>query len=224
MAAGLAGSVSSFKKRELFSTSEKLLAVSTEMGKTIHPLKDLCSCQIDVPPEVLESVSWLAVELAREGREGRQIGTIFTVGDSGEVMSQSRSLILDPLMGHKRELKQVVIPEMQETPKELAQLDGAFVISSDGVATSAARYLEAPTRNVSLPFGLGARHMAAAAISQHTRAVAIVLSTSSVVRIFDDGQIIAEIFPWLAGEVSSYIQQAQVHRITNESVTIVCRS
>jgi len=194
------------------------------MEKSTQPLTELCSRQIDVSPSVIETVVWLAVELAREGREGRQIGTIFAVGDSEKVISQSRPLILDPLAGHDRKLKQVTKPEVRETLKELAQLDGAFVISNDGVAISAARYLEAPTQNVSLPSGLGARHMAAAAISQSTCAVVTVLSTSSVVRIFDDGEIIAEIFPWRTGEVSSYIREPTVHQLSNESVTIVCHA
>lgn len=50
-----------------------------------------------------------------------------------------------------------------------------------------------------MPLGLGSRHMAAASISRHTNAVAVVVSQSSIVRIFDDGEIISEIIPelWL---------------------------
>jgi diadenylate cyclase len=32
--------------------------------------------------DVLDPVVQLAIEIAREGREGRRIGTLFTVGDS----------------------------------------------------------------------------------------------------------------------------------------------
>ena len=45
----------------------------------------------------------LAVEIAREGREGRKIGTLFAVGDHEEVLARSRPLILDPLAGHTDE-------------------------------------------------------------------------------------------------------------------------
>jgi len=39
-------------------------------------------CQVtDYDPGVLESLIGLAVEIAREGREGRRIGTLFTLGD-----------------------------------------------------------------------------------------------------------------------------------------------
>ena len=42
------------------------------------------------PRKVLESVLELAIEIAREGREGRRIGTLFTVGFAGVVMRKSR--------------------------------------------------------------------------------------------------------------------------------------
>jgi diadenylate cyclase len=39
-------------------------------------------CQVtEYDPEVLESLIELAVEIAREGRAGRRIGTLFTIGD-----------------------------------------------------------------------------------------------------------------------------------------------
>jgi diadenylate cyclase len=46
---------------------------------------------------------------------------------------------------------------MRETAKELAQLDGAFVISSDGIILSAARYINADSTGINLPLCLGAR-------------------------------------------------------------------
>jgi diadenylate cyclase len=62
---------------------------------------DSILCQVtECDPEVLESLIGLAVEIAREGREGRRVGTLFTFGDEGAVLARSRSLILDPLSGH----------------------------------------------------------------------------------------------------------------------------
>src|SRR5512132_2379486 len=76
----------------------------------------------------LESVVHLAVELAREGREGRKVGTLFVIGDVENVLAQSRSLLLDPLHGHPAEVLHADLPDFHETVKELAQLDGAFVV------------------------------------------------------------------------------------------------
>ena len=52
-------------------------------------------CQVtEYDPDVLESLIELAVEIAREGREGRRIGTLFTLGDETAVLAKSRPLIL----------------------------------------------------------------------------------------------------------------------------------
>jgi hypothetical protein len=149
--------------------------------------------------ENLEPVIELAVEIAREGREGRRIGTLFTFGDADAVLERSRPLILDPLAGHADEAKNIRDQNLRGTIKELAQLDGAFVVSDAGVVVSACRYLDAMASDVVLPFGLGSRHVAGGSISQVTDAVAIVVSESSMVRVFDDGKMVAEIIPelWL---------------------------
>ena len=147
----------------------------------------------------LEPTIELAVEIAREGREGRRIGTLFAFGDSEAVLARSRPLILDPLAGHSDGAKHITDPNLRGTIKELAQLDGAFVISDDGVVVSACRYLDAVASDVVLPFGMASRHLAGASISQITDAVAIVVSESAMVRVFDDGELVAEIIPelWL---------------------------
>lgn len=158
---------------------------------------EICSEKRQVNSQVLEQTISLAVEIAREGREGRKIGTLFTVGDSGEVMKRSRPLILDPLQGHGDDVRRVDNSDMRETIKELAQLDGAFIVSNAGVVLSAARYLDTLSDNLDVPLGLGSRHMAGASISHRTGAVAVVVSESSMVRVFDDGELISEIVPEL---------------------------
>ncbi len=101
--------------------------------------EEICSERREVDARVLEQTVALAVEIAREGREGRKIGTLFVVGDSDEVLRRSRPMILDPLHGHPDENKYINDPNVRETLKELAQLDGAFVVSDEGVVLSAAR-------------------------------------------------------------------------------------
>jgi diadenylate cyclase len=170
------------------------------------PLDEVCSERRGVNTKTLRRVVQIAVEIAREGREGRKIGTLFVVGDHEEVIRRSRPLILDPLAGHPDEKKSVEDPDMRETLKELAQLDGAFVVSDEGVAISAARYLDAVSDDLDVPLGLGSRHMAAASVSRQTRAVAVAVSESSVVRMFDDGELVSEIIPeiWMLGGYGSY--------------------
>jgi diadenylate cyclase len=156
----------------------------------------------------LEPTLELAIEIAREGREGHRIGTIFTIGDANAVLRRSRSLILDPLVGHSEKVRHITDANLRGTLKELAQLDGAFVISDEGVVVAACRYLDATASGIELPLGLGSRHFAAASISKVTQAVAIVVSESALVRVFDDGELIAEVLPelWLLNRYSVQLQ------------------
>src|SRR4030095_4300412 len=101
-------------------------------------------------PGVCEPIIELAVEIAREGREGRRIGTLFTVGDAEAVLQHSRSLILDPLAGPPEAVRHITDANLRGTLKELAQLDGAFVISDEGVVVAACRYLDTTTSDIDL--------------------------------------------------------------------------
>jgi DNA integrity scanning protein DisA with diadenylate cyclase activity len=141
----------------------------------------------------LESTLTLALEIAREGREGRHVGTIFTFGRAESVLRSSRALILDPLAGQETAARRVSDPDLRGTVKELAQLDGAFVVTDDGVVAGACRYLDVSADDVSIPLGLGSRHLAGAAVSMRLGVIAIVVSESGVVRVFHDGQCIVQL-------------------------------
>ena len=188
--------------------------------------KEICSERRGINTRVLKQTVTLAVEIAREGREGRKIGTLFVVGDSEAVLEASRPLILDPLLGHPDEAKYINDPNVRETLKELAQLDGAFVVSDVGVVLSAARYIDAVSNSLDLPLGLGSRHMAGASVSHRTNAVSVVVSESSMVRVFDDGELVSEITPelWMIGRYSSYLEGRSSTVRQAEEVTVVSRT
>ena len=163
-------------------------------------------CQVtEYDPEVLEPLIELAVEIAREGREGRRVGTLFTLGDEKAVLSKSRPLILDPLTGHPESSRHVTNLNLRGTVKELAQLDGGFVVSRGGTFLSACRYLDAVAKGIDVPLGLGSRHIAAANMSAVTQAVGIVVSESSVVRLFCHGKLVGEIIPelWMSNRAAA---------------------
>ena len=166
---------------------------------TVAVVKQLCDQIAWCAPTVLEPTLELALEIAREGREGRRIGTIFTLGRAEAVLTSSRAMILDPLLGHAPARTHITDPDLRGTIKELAQLDGAFVISETGTVVASCRYLDASVEQIALPLGFGSRHLAAASISRHLGVVAIVVSESGVVRLFHDGQIKATLIPelWL---------------------------
>ena len=177
-------------------------------------------CQItEYDPDVLESLIELAVEIAREGREGKRIGTLFMLGDENAVLGRSRSLILDPLVGHPESARRITNLSLRGTIKELAQLDGGFVVSHAGIVLSACRYLDAIAAEVEVPLGLGSRHIAAANMSAVTKAVGIVVSESAVVRIFCHGHLVGEIIPelWMmdhAAHLRGTVKKEQVGELT----------
>ena len=184
------------------------------MPATSELLERICAEKPKLDCNVLEAMVVLSVEIAREGREGRKIGTLFTIGDVPVVLRHSRPLILDPLAGHADDKKRITSHDARETLKELAQLDGAFIISDDGIAVSACRYLDASSAGVSLPLGLGSRHMAAASISKRTKAVAVVVSESSIVRVFNNGDLVCEIIPeiWMMRRYNLHVDSETIDR------------
>jgi DNA integrity scanning protein DisA with diadenylate cyclase activity len=181
-------------------------------------LSDIYTNDREINRETLEQVIFLAVEIAREGREGRKIGTMFVVSDAEAVLDHSRCLILDPLICHPREVKRLDDSNMRETVKELAQLDGAFIVADDGAVESACRYIDASSQRIELPLGLGSRHMAAASITRETRAIAVVVSETAVVRVFDEGEILAEIIPelWLLRRRGLHLKEPYTMRSDQE--------
>jgi hypothetical protein len=72
--------------------------------------------------------------------------------------------------------------------------------------------------------GLGSRHMAAASISKCTNCIAVVVSESSMVRVFDNGELISEIIPeiWLLKAHSLHIKGVYSTR-TGSQLTVASK-
>lgn len=145
-------------------------------------------------PEVFETLLAIVLELAKEGREGKPVGSIFVLGDHEKVLNTSHQLVFNPFQGHPEASLDLNDPQMRESLKEFSSIDGAFIIRDDGVVLAAGRYLNAVYHGEALPQGLGARHAAAAAITQVTEALAMTISESTgKVTIFNGGKILTEI-------------------------------
>jgi len=149
-----------------------------------------------VQAEVLDALIDLAVTVGVEGYEGRPVGALFVIGDSNKVMENSRPLSLNPFQGYSEDERNLMSQEVRRALRAFAVLDGAFVLREDGVVLAAGRYLNFEEKDVRVPLGLGARHMAAAGISRDTEAIAIVVSqTSGAVRVFRHGRAVLELAP-----------------------------
>ncbi len=158
--------------------------------------RDLRKLETKVPLETLKIVVDLAVEIGREGREGNPVGTMFVVGDHRRVLEDSRPGGFDAVKGYSRKERNIADPRVREGIKEVAQLDGMFVVSADGTIEASARIVDTSPVELTMTKGLGSRHFAGAAISKNTKAIAVVVSQSSgTVRIFHNGEVVLRIEP-----------------------------
>src|SRR5690606_4365859 len=130
--------------------------------------------------EVVERMLGIATELAVEGREGRPVGAMFVLGDTGRVNTMVKPLVLNPFYGYREEDRNVLNPFMDETIKEFSVIDGCFVIRGDGVIESAGSLIHTAAEHYeNLPSGFGTRHSAAAAITKAADCISICVSASS---------------------------------------------
>ena len=135
-----------------------------------------------------------ASEIAREGKEGYPVGALFVLGDEQKVLLNSKELVRNPFQSHVGSRGAVTLENDSKSIKQFALLDGAVVLDGGGRALSAGRYImvhEIPS--LSIEEGQGGRHLAAAYITRATKALAIVVSSTGVIRVFKDGSIIYEV-------------------------------
>jgi DNA integrity scanning protein DisA with diadenylate cyclase activity len=159
--------------------------------------RDLRRLETHVPLETLRAVVSLALAIGREGREGHPVGTMFIVGDTRKVLTMTRAMNFNPFRGYSQEERDIHSRAVREQIKDIAQLEGAFLIRRDGVAVAACMRIEAPNRGIRVDMGLGTRHAAAAAISLHTKAIAVTVSQSTgSVRLYQGGEVVLHIEPY----------------------------
>ncbi len=158
--------------------------------------RDLQALESSVPLKTLKVVIDLATQIGREGREGKKVGALFIVGDTRKVLQHCKDSGFDPLKGYSRKMRNLFDPRVREDIKEISQMDGAFVISADGVIEKSRQIVEVAHAELTLSKGLGSRHWAGAAISQSTKAIGIVVSQSTgTVRLFQNGDTVLRIEP-----------------------------
>jgi hypothetical protein len=195
----------------MITTDSKVVCVLGPTGKshldtvTIHDLS--LSWSEEFPFDVrgiirnrafhtIMAVVDIALDIGALGREGKSIGTIFVIGDSDNVIKSSHQAVFNPFKGYTKKERMISRSEVVESIKELAKLDGAIIITEDGVVKSAGRHLNAGSPTSKKFRGLGARHRAAIGITRKTKAVSIVVSESTgKVTIFEKGRIVATLEP-----------------------------
>lgn len=195
----------------VISTDSKVVCLLGPWGKshldtiTVHDLALSWSEEFPFYPSSLIknkafdsilSVVDIALDIGALGREGHSVGTTFVIGDAENVLKHSHQAVFNPFKGYARTERMITRPEVVESIKELAQLDGAFVITDSGMVEAAGRHLDARSIMTRQLRGLGSRHRAAAGITRMTAAISVVVSESSGrVTIFEKGRIIGTLEP-----------------------------
>ncbi len=156
----------------------------------IAKLKDAVKDRISI--HLLSDVLDLAFDIAREGKEGSHVGALLVVGDTENVMKKSTQMIMNPFEKHRIRDRKISKPDNWHTIKQFAQLDGGVVINERGVAVAAGRYVqinfaEMMKQTLDVDKGLGTRHLAGASISKDTKAISVVVSSASNIKIYKDG-------------------------------------
>jgi PAS domain S-box-containing protein len=148
----------------------------------------------DVSEEVFDKVFHICIEISREGRESKKIGTSFVMGDTDRVMHHSRQCAINAFGGVPENQRMVQQKENKENIKNFAQLDGAFVIRGDGVIVASSRHFIVDAGEIDLPMGYGTRHAAVAGITKKTKSVGIVVSESGgTITVFRRGAIVKQV-------------------------------
>ena len=149
---------------------------------------------LTIPSPVVGAVVELAVQLGREGVNGRSVGAAFIVGDEGKVMEISSQIGINPFKGYSLSLPDRKNWELVK--KYALAFEGAFVVGRDGLILAGDRYLRAEGAEADIPCGLGTRHRAAARITAATGAIGVVVSEGDRgVRIFQGGRLVGTIDP-----------------------------
>lgn len=185
---------SSFEPNVIDSLS--IIRLGEHLGQLT--VRDLRQLKTRIPLDTLKMVVDLAVDIGREGREGKPVGTLIVVGDHRKVLTFCRPMGFDPIKGYSRTERTLSDIKVREGVKEIAQLDGAFIVSSDGTVVAGAQQIAAPrSPDLVLPKGFGTRHWAAAEITRATTAIAIAVSESNgTVRLFQGGEVRLRIEPF----------------------------
>ncbi|MFP4000357.1 MAG: DNA integrity scanning protein DisA nucleotide-binding domain protein [Thermoplasmata archaeon] len=186
----------------LLDRNEKVLTViSTDIQSVMNfdmsdigviNLKDEIGNRIQL--DVLESAFNLGTKIIKEGKEGLPAGALIIMGDINNVLSTTTESVRNPLEGSNQEEFNIKETDNWNTIKEFSMLDGALILDKFGNPIAAGRYVMFDDGfETEIEEGLGGRHLAASYISNKTKALAMVVSSEGVIRIYKDGENIYEV-------------------------------
>ncbi|MBP1928131.1 hypothetical protein J2741_000678 [Methanolinea mesophila] len=142
----------------------------------------------DVDDMIFYRVLEIAEKLNKYGYEGKRIGTSFVVGNYEEI---EQHIVKNPTNPFKETGHRILDRDTLEFVERYATLDGAVIITGDGLVMDAGAIIAADIRNLGVSGG--ARHIFAAAITKSSNSVSVVVSQSGGIRIYKHGEEIKKI-------------------------------
>ncbi|MGA1792754.1 MAG: DNA integrity scanning protein DisA nucleotide-binding domain protein [Thermoplasmatota archaeon] len=145
---------------------------------------------------VLKRTLDILIGLSLKGYEGKPVGAIFLIGDIEGLRRYTSQMIINPFKGW-RDIN--ILDESQRATFEaFCQLDGAFILDHRGYAHYAGRmihvkgemdcYLDGPIPREKDRNGTGTRGRASRYITERTKTVAVSLSHSGEITLFERGK------------------------------------
>lgn len=143
---------------------------------------------------LLENAFKLGTKIIREGKEGFPAGALFIIGDMNKVLNKTTESLQNPLEGRADNQCNIESKDNWNTIKEFAMLDGALVLDKFGNPVAAGRYVMFKDNiDIHVEEGLGGRHLAASYITDRTDAIAMVVASEGIIRVYKDGENIYEV-------------------------------
>jgi DNA integrity scanning protein DisA with diadenylate cyclase activity len=184
------------------SLDDRILVILSTDNMELHLMLDIQNLTVpllvdrlekSISKELIKTIIKISYGIVRKGKEGFPSGALFLVGDEEELMSKSIQRLTNPFKNFSDEERSILNKDNWPTIHEFSMMDGATIINNNGLVISSGVYITNLTLKNHRFNKRGGRHLAAASITQKTKAIAIVVSSEGVIRIYKNGEEIYEI-------------------------------
>ncbi|MBN1390878.1 MAG: diadenylate cyclase [Candidatus Thermoplasmatota archaeon] len=185
---------------EAGEVEERAIQMLCMEGDIDHIINRVMSGQVS-KKRVLRRTLDILIGLSLKGYEGKPVGAIFLIGDIEGIRRHTSQMIINPFKGW-RDIN-ILDEKQMPTFEAFCQLDGAFVLDHRGFAHYAGRMIqvrgetdcgkEDPGKHPIDRNGTGTRSRASRYITERTKTIAVSLSHSGEITLFERGKEIGRI-------------------------------
>jgi DNA integrity scanning protein DisA with diadenylate cyclase activity len=169
-----------------------MLSMDGDIDKILDQIKTGMGKKRSVVKRTIE----VLIGLSLKGYEGKPVGAIFLIGDIEGVRRHTSQMIINPFKGWKD--INILDEKQLLTFESFSQIDGAFILDHRGFAHYAGRMIHVRSDDdcgskgmddkVKDRTGTGTRWRASKHITEKTKSVAVSLSHSGDITVFERGK------------------------------------